>query len=205
MSWIPASLTPDETPLSKPSPFGKAGEFPILPKKPFNYSAFGNANQPSSNATLLPDFGFKQAEPEVWSGTAEKSSNPQPLPDFGFKKAEPGVRSGTAEKSSSNPLPLPDFGFRKAENPSVLANRSALREDLNAVAKVLERWSNYPYLVFQAVDSEKIDVKELWGYAGAIVEAKDKILLAFVQGINGTGPAELRPKNWKAVLYGPSQ
>jgi hypothetical protein len=94
------------------------------------------------------------------------TSNPRPLPDFGFKKAESAA-----------------FLFGNAEKPSVLANRSTLREDLNAVAKLLERWSRYPYLVLQAVDAEKIDIKELFGCASAIVEAKDKIVLTFVQGI----------------------
>jgi hypothetical protein len=117
------------------------------------------SKKPSSAA-----FSFGNANPPSTSPT-----NPRPLPDFGFKKAE-------------NPSSAA-FSFGNANQPSVLANRSTLREDLNAVAKVLERWSNYPYLVFQAADSEKINAKELWGCANAIVEAKNKIVLAFVEGI----------------------
>jgi hypothetical protein len=62
-------------------------------------------------------------------------------------------------------------------------NRSTLREDLNAVVRLLELWSCYPYLVSQAVESEKIDAKELFGCARAIVDAKDKIVLTLAQRI----------------------
>jgi hypothetical protein len=154
-------------------------------KKPSSSNfLFGKAEKPPSNPTLLPDFGLKKAE-ELSSSAFLlgnpnlPTSDPRPLPDFGFQKAKEPLSGafplGNANQplTTSNPSSLPNFG---------LGNRS-LRDDLNTVAKLLKRWSHYPFLVSQAVNAEKIDVKELFECASAIVEDKDKIVLTFVQGI----------------------
>jgi hypothetical protein len=90
-----------------------------------------------ANANPLPAFGVKKAEKPFSSGLSFVNANPlstlPPLPDFGVKKAEKPSSSG--------------LSFGNANQPSVLANRSILREDLNTVVKMLERWSCYPYFV----------------------------------------------------------
>jgi hypothetical protein len=129
-----------------------------------------NSGLSFANANPLPAFKVKKAEKPSNSGLSFANANPlstlPPLPDFKVKKAEKPSSSG--------------LSFGNANQPSVFANRSTLREDLNTVIKMLKRWSYYPYFVLQAVDAEKIDVKELFGCTNAIIEVKDKIVLTFI-------------------------
>jgi hypothetical protein len=90
--------------------------------------------------------------------------------------------SSTSETSFLFVSPLGNTSEKSSANSNFM-DRDTLRGDLQAVVRLLHLWASYPYLVVQAIDSEKITAKELFQLARAIVDAKDTIVVKMFETI----------------------